>query len=234
MMQAPILKIAAAAALLLLVACSSGPGLRATVDGAALPPPDTSGQNATQMAGSDYRVGPEDVLEVTVFGVPDLSRTVRVNATGQITLPLVGSVQAGGLTIPALESEIAKDLSKSYLQNPQVSVFVKEFASQRITMEGALSKPGIYPITGRTTLLQAVAIAGGMDKLARTSNVVLFREIKGRRMAAVFDMGKISSGESPDPQVYGGDVVVVPKSGAKTTLENVIRASPLIGLFFLY
>jgi polysaccharide export outer membrane protein len=216
-----------------LAGCSSGPSVRSTATGATLPPPDTTNAAGGYEGGSDYRVGAQDLLEITVFGVPDLSRAVRVNSNGQISLPLIGAVQAGGHTIPEVEREIGAKLEKTYLQNPQVSVFVKEFTSQRITLEGSLNKPGIYPLTGKTTLLQAVAMAGGLDPLAEQNGVVVFRQIQGKKMAAVFDMRKISSGATEDPQVYGDDVVVVEQSGRKSALQNFIKAAPAIGLFLL-
>ncbi len=183
--------------------------------------------------GSDYRVGAQDLLDVTVFGVPDLSRTVRVNSNGQISLPLVGGVQAGGHTIPELERLIAEALEKTYLQNPQVSVFVKEYTSQRVTLEGALKSPGIYPITGKTSLLQAIAVAGGLDPLADMKGIVIFRQIQGKKMAAVFDLGQVQAGRSEDPQVYGDDVIVVEASGSKTALRRFIETIPALAFFML-
>src|SRR5690606_32406111 len=109
-----------------------------------------------------YRIGAQDLLEVSVFGVKDLKQEVRVNSNGQISLPLIGGVMAGGKTIPELEQHIATKLQDGYLQNPQVSVFVKEFTSQQVTVSGTVKKPGIYPLTGKTSLLQALAMAEGL------------------------------------------------------------------------
>lgn len=216
-----------------LVGCGSGPAVRQKGAGVPLPAPDTTNATGAYEGGSDYRVGAQDLLEISVFGVPDLSRAVRVNSNGQISLPLVGGVQAGGRTIPELEHDIGEKLAKTYLQNPQVSVFVKEFTSQRITLEGALKSPGIYPITGKTSLLQAVAIAGGLDPLADMKGVVVFRQVNGKKMAALFDLGKVQSGQSEDPRIYGDDVIVVEQSGSRTTLRRFIDVMPVIGLFLL-
>ncbi len=166
----------------LLVGCSTGPGVpKANVMSGALPPPDTTSASGAYEGGTDYHIGAQDLLEISVFGVPDLNRTVRVNSNGQISLPLIGGMHAGGKTIPELEQSVGEMLSKSYLQNPQVTVFVKEFTSQRITLEGSVKTPGIYPITGKTTLIQAIAIAGGLDPLADLSGVVLFRHVEGKK-----------------------------------------------------
>jgi len=227
---------------MLLVACSSGPSARTggggfTEMGAAgkpLPPPDTTSSGGAYTGVSDYRVGPQDLIEITVFQVPDLSRTVRVNSGGQISLPLIGVVQAGGLTIPELEKAIGKKLSEKYLQDPQVTAFVKEFTSQRVTLEGSVMKPGIYPLTGRTTLLQAIAMGGGLDRVADPRGVVIFRQIGGKKMGAVFDVRNIRTGKDEDPLLYGDDVVVVEESGSKTALRRFIEAMPVLSVFTLF
>lgn len=219
---------------ILAAGCDTGASVRtAGPPGVPLPPPDTTTASGAYQGGSDYRIGAQDLLEIAVFGVPDLSRTVRVNSSGQISLPLVGEVKAGGHTVPELEKVLAGQLAKSYLQNPQVSVFVKEFTSQRITVEGSLKNPGIYPITGKTTLLQAIAIAGGVDSLADMKGIVVFRQIQGKKMAAVFDLRDIRSGKTEDPQVFGDDVIVAEPSGSKTALRRFIEALPALGLFTL-
>lgn len=214
-----------------LTGCSSAPAPRSGAT--SLPAPDTTTAAGAYEGASDYRIGAQDLLEISVFGVDSLNRTVRVNSNGQISLPLIGGVQAGGRTIPELERDIGEKLAQDYLQNPQVTVFVKEFTSQRITLEGAVKKPGIYPITGKTTLLQAVAMAEGLDPLADLNGVVVFRQVNGKRMAAVFDMRRLRSGRSADPQIYGDDVIVVEQSGSKTALRRFIEAVPGIGLFLL-
>lgn len=213
-----------------LLGCATSRVVNAT-HGQALPAPDTTAASGAYKDATDYRIGAQDLLEISVFGVPDLSRTVRVNSNGQISLPLLGGLMAGGMTIPELENTIASKLGGSYLQNPQVSVFVKEFTSQRVTLEGAVGKPGIYPITGRTSLLQAIAMAEGLDPLADLGGVVVFRQINGQRMAAVFDMREIRSGRGVDPQVYGDDIIVVEQSGSKTALRQFLEVIPALGLF---
>jgi len=217
--------------LAMLAGCNSAPPKAGSM---SLRPPDSVNASGAYEGVSDYRIGAQDLLEVRVFGVKNLNRAVRVNSNGQISLPLIGGVQAGGKSIPELESEIGARLAKDYLQNPQVSVFVKEFTSQRITLEGALKNPGIYPLTGRTTLLQAIAMAEGPDPLADLAGVVLFREVGGKRMAAVYDLRAMRTGRADDPQVYGDDLIVVEQSGSKTALRRFIDAVPALGLFRYY
>ena len=222
------------ALVLLLAACASSGGNRSATASAvhALPPPDTTAASGAYEGATDYRIGAMDLLQISVFGVQDLDKEVRVNSNGQISLPLVGGVMAGGRTIPELEAALAKKYADGFLQNPQVSVFVKEYSSQRITLEGAVKKPGIYPITGRTSLLQAIALAEGVDdKIADLGGIVLMRQVEGKRQAAVFDLRLVRKGVIDDPQVYGDDIIVVEQSGSKSAFRRFIEAVPAIGVF---
>ena len=191
----------------------------------------SAGGAAASLDAGDYRISPLDVLDVSVFQVPDLTKTVQVSSGGEITLALIGAVMAAGRTAPELEKDIAAKLGAKYLQSPQVSVFVKEYTSQRVTVEGAVAKPGIYPMTGKTTLLQTIALAGGLDRVADPRGIVIFREIEGERKAAKFDLPAIRAGNAEDPIVAGGDVVVVDQSGAKTALREVRESLGIFGLF---
>lgn len=182
----------------------------------------------------DYKIAPLDVVEIKVFGVEELSRTSQVSTTGMISLPLIKSVRAAGRTQQQLENEIAKKLEATYLQSPQVSVYVKEFNSQRITVDGAVNKPGIYPISGQQmSLMQSIALAEGLGPLADPSGVLLFRVVDNKRMAARFDIKQIRSGQMQDPKLLAGDIVMVDESAARTTLRDIKDALPLQGLFSL-
>jgi polysaccharide export outer membrane protein len=181
--------------------------------------------------GNEYRIAPQDVLEVTVFRVPDLSKTVPVSGSGRISMPLIGEVQAAGLTVAELETDIAAKLAADYLQSPDVSVFVKDAVSQRVTVEGAVNSPGVYPTDGATTLLRVVALAGGLDRIADTRGVVFFRTIAGTRQAAKIDNPAIRAGTAADPPIVGGDLVVVDESGAKAAMRNVRESISLFGFF---
>ncbi len=233
-MRATLVRLFVALALIVaLGACASGGSAKRVTSSTPLPAPDTTNASGAYEGASDYRLGAQDLIEVSVFGVQDLNKTVRVNSNGQISLPLVGSVMAGGRSIPELEAELAKLYAAGYVRNAQVSVFVKEFTSQRITLEGAVVKPGIYPLTGRTSLLQAVAVAGGLDPLADLSGIVLFRQVNGKKMAAAYDMRHIRSGKTPDPQLYGDDIIVVEASGSRTALRRFLEVIPAFGIFTL-
>lgn len=190
-----------------------------------------SGGAAARLDAGDYMISSLDVLDVSVFQVPDLTKTVQVSSSGEISLALIGAVTAAGKTAPELEKIIADKLGEKYLQSPQVSVFVKEYTSQRVTVEGAVIKPGIYPMTGKTTLLQTIALAGGLDRVADPRGIIIFREIDGARKAAKFDLPAIRAGNDEDPVVAGGDVVVVDQSGAKTAIREVRESLGIFGLF---
>ncbi len=199
-----------------------------------LGPPDTTTDTGAYVGTAEYRIGDQDLLEITVFQIEELNRTVRINSSGQLSLPLIGTIMAGGRTVKELEDLIAAKLSESYLQDPQVSVFVKEFSSQRVTIEGAIGSPGIYPLKGRTTLLQALATAGGVSDLANLQGIVIFRQVEGQRMAAVFDLQAIRGGNAEDPQVYGDDVIVVDVSGPRSAMRRFLEAFSVFNLFRPY
>ena len=173
--------------------------------------------------GKEYRVGPNDLIDVEVFDLDNLKRTVRVNAAGAISLPLIGAVTVAGLTSQEAEARIADRYREKYLQNPQVSVFIKEYTTERITVEGAVVKPGIFPLSGQITLLRALAMAGGFGPIADSSQVMLFRVNEQRqREVAVFDVAKIRSGKSDDPVIRGDDLIVVQQDSTRKLLKDSV------------
>lgn len=194
----------------------------------------TRGQGSNVANPDDYRITPLDVLEVSVLGVQDLNRSVQVSSSGNITLPLIKTVQAGGLTPSQLENSIASKLQVSYMQSPQVSIFVKEFNSQRVTVDGAVIKPGIFPFSGQISLMQAIALSQGVTTVADVSAILVFRTVNGERSAAKFDLRQIRTGQSADPYLKAGDIVMVDESASKTALRSVKEALPLLGLFQLF
>ena len=189
---------------------------------------------AAALGRPEYRIGPSDLLTVTVFQVEDLDRDVRVNNAGQVSLPLIGAVDVAGHTVGEIETLIASRYAARYLQNPQVSVFVKEFSSQRVTVGGAVKKPGIFPMTTRLTLLQAVALAEGLTDIARERNVIVFRTVKGERVFARFDLDAIARGADADPEIMGEDVVMVDTATGKVALQNLIKLAPFVAVWRAY
>ncbi len=216
----------------------------------ALAPP-TSGTSATEAApdsahlakaaesftasstpgNSAYKIGPQDVLEISVFKISELSRSVQVADIGTINLPLVGEIQAAGKTSRDIEQDLTAKLGAKYLQSPQVTVYVKEYNSRRVTIEGSVKKPGVYPIRGKTTLVQFIAIAEGPSDVADTSSIVVFRNVNGKRSAARFDLETIRNGSTEDPVIQDGDLIIINDSMAKTTFQNIVKVLPLANIF---
>jgi polysaccharide export outer membrane protein len=194
-----------------------------------LPPPD--GAVSIRPGDADYRIGPQDVLDINVFQVQDLSKTLTVDSGGKILMPLLGQVPAAGRTTAQLSKDIAAALETKYMKNPQVVVAVKEASSQKVTVDGAVQQPGIYALQGPTTLMQAVALAHGVDpKLANLHKVAVIRMIHNQRIAAMYDLGSIRQGRSLDPQVYGQDVIIVDTSGGKSFLRDFSQTFPLFSI----
>lgn len=178
-----------------------------------------------------YRVGPLDVLEISVFRVPELSKTVQVADTGTINLPLIGEVPASGRTAQEIEQDVTARLGAEYLQKPQVTVFIKEYNARRVTVDGSVRKPGVYPLRGRTTLLQVITMAEGLDYNRASSDVVVFRQVNGKRTAARFNLDDIRGGTASDPLMEPGDVVIVDDNAAKIVLLNILRVLPVTNVF---
>lgn len=190
--------------------------------------PDAS---VTGMDFTNYRIGPLDTIAVEVFGAPELTREGAVDQAGNFSMPLVGSVKAGGSTPSELSTKIAEMLRGRYLKKPQVSVNVKAARSQTFTVDGAVRAPGVYPIIGRMTLQQAVATARGADDLANLNKIVVFRTVNNQKMAAMFNLKDIRAGRYADPQVYGSDIIVVGESASRRFLKDVQTSFPMLGSF---
>nr|WP_299911620.1 polysaccharide biosynthesis/export family protein [Sphingomonas bacterium] len=211
-----------------LVACSAGRGGPVPYEVKDFGRPDVP---VAAAADVEYRIGALDELVITVYRVPDLSGELKVDATGRITMPLIGDLSAVGKTATELSGEIEKKLGAKYINNPEVQVAVKSASSAKITVDGSVGQPGIYPIAGPTTLVQAVAMAKGVTDDANPRRVVIFRQINGQRQAAAFDLKAIRRGEMPDAAVFGDDIVVVDGSSSKSAFKNVLQSLPLLALF---
>lgn len=196
-----------------------------------LPPPDPVSYDT--QAPTDYRVGPFDMLDVSVLQVDNLNRTVQVSPTGVISLPLSGDFNVTGKTTKQIEADIEARLSRHDLQDPEVTVTVKDSASLKFTVEGSVAQPGVYPIGGSTTLLQALATAKGTDQFADDKRVMIYRQVGGQRREAIYDVGDIRRGKTPDPQIYPGDLVVVAVSKSKRGVRDWSPLIPLVALAYL-
>lgn len=211
----------------------SAPGTSAEGKSVRLPRSADALTSSATPGSTTYKIGPADVLDISVFKVPELARTVLVDDAGAINLPLLGDVPAAGKTARELEKELAKKLGAKYLQSPQVTVAVKEYNSQRVTIEGAIKTPGVHALKGKTTLLQLVAMSGGLDTASSDATVVVFRNTDGKRYAARFDMDAIKKGEAPDPPILPGDVVVANSSALKAAWGDFLKALPVASFALL-
>ena len=212
-------------------ACTNGPRLGETSEPLSvtkmteLPPP--SGADLV-VASSPYHIGPFDKLDVTVFGVPELSGEFQTDAAARLSLPLAGTIDAAGLTPGELADAIDRRLRGAYVKNPQVSVNLKETTSQVYTVDGQVGQPGSFPALGNITLMRAVANAKGASEFARLDDVVVFRSVNGRPMAALYNLGAIRRGIYPDPKIYANDIVVVGDSKARRMFQQFLQIAPLL------
>ena len=213
---------------LLLAACASTRGGKISYDSSNFGTPD-----APKVVAIDdtYKLATLDTVSVMVFQVADLSRDYDIDQSGRITMPLLGRVDAVGLSTTELGTVIGHRLDEKYLRNPSVTVSLKSSASRVVTVDGSVRQPGIYPATSTLSLVQVIALARGTDDLANPRRVAIFRTIGGKRMAAAFDLTSIRRGEMKDPEVYPGDTVVVDGSAVKKTQRDLMQSLPLASIF---
>jgi len=215
--------------LLLLSGCAGtsmiDTGEVAIVSTDALPPPT----EADLIIGTRPNlIGPGDSIAVEVFGLPELSREVRVDSEGNVALPLAGTMNVIGSTPGEFSEQVEEKLRASYVRDPQVTVGITQAVSQVITVDGAVKRPGIYPTVGQLTLMRAIARAEGLSDIAQQNHVVVFRTVEGRKMAALYDLRAIRRGAYADPDVYVNDVVVVGESQARAIFPMITTAASVL------
>lgn len=213
-----------AAASLLLVSCAgkapfqAGPGL-ILAGATTLPAP---------AAETEYAIGPFDTLEIEVVGLPDFNKRVQVDAAGNISAPLAGSIRAWGLSPREVALAIESGMRAKYVRDPQVTVNLAQTVSHSLTIDGQVADPGRFPVIGTMTLGEAVASAKGATEFADLTDVVVFRTVDGQRWAALYNLEAIRRGLYEDPQVYADDLIVVGDSPARRRFRDVVQASGLI------
>jgi polysaccharide export outer membrane protein len=232
-------RMASACLLVLLVAvaaCSSTSGSPTSTSSNVLAlQSSTEGAGALRMVpelpaptntrdGLDQPLAANDVLQIDVFQADTLDRTVQIDSTGRISLPLVGTVTAAGKTVRQLEAELEQAYGARYLQSPDITVFLKESFGQRVTIDGEVAKAGIYPVSSNSTLIDAVALAGGFRPVADQSKIYVYRDVGNQKLVANYDVAQIRNGKKPNPRIYGGDVIVVFTSQSKVALQNLKEA----------
>jgi polysaccharide biosynthesis/export protein len=218
------------AAALALAGCTKIPPITSNGDLAvtnfeALPPPTAAD---VRPARPGYLIGPRDKLAVTVFGIDDLSSKSQVDSSGRISVPLAGSIDVAGETPEQVARTIEDRLRTHYVRRPQVTVNVEESLSQIVTVDGEVREPGLYPVLNNMTLLRAVAAAKGSSEFAKLDDVVVFRTVEGKRLAALYNLAAIRRGIYLDPPIYANDVVVVGDSPGRRLFKNLIQLTPLL------
>ncbi len=173
-----------------------------------------NGQDLMPVAATkdpNYVIGPQDVLNISVWREPDISRTVPVRPDGRISLPLLNDVQAAGLTPMQLAAPITERLRK-YLADPQVTVIVTEINSQRIYILGEVNRAGTYPLLPNMTVLQALSSAGGFSQFADLKNIYVVRDGNGKQVKFPFNYKEVIKGRKSEQNIplKSGDTIVVP------------------------
>jgi polysaccharide export outer membrane protein len=178
-----------------------------------------------------YKIAPMDKLTIKVFRADTLSGEYSVDLAGHISLPLVGEVEAANLTTAELDDKITRLLGQKFYEHPDVSVAIKESTAHVVTVDGAVTQAGQYPVNGSMSLIQAIALARGTSEDANSRRVAVFRTVNGQRQAAAFDLTAIRRGEAKDPQIYPGDIVVVDGSSIKAAQKQIFQSFPLLSIF---
>lgn len=173
-------------------------------------------------------IGPLDTIQVDVFNIPDLSREMQVDASGRISMPLAGTIDARGKTAGELANAIEAALRRRYVRNPEVTVNIRSSVSQVVTIDGQVTEPGLYPVTNQLTLIRAVASAKGLSEFASEDDVVILRKVNGKLMAGLYNLAAIRRGAYDDPSIYANDVVIVGDSPQRRLFRTFVSLSPLL------
>lgn len=211
--------------------CSSTP--EPVIGASATQPLSEWGQDHYSFARpGTYALRPTDKISVTVFREPDLSvEDVRIGVEGNVSLPMLGSIPASGMTAKQFEQDLTRRFAAIGLKAPMVSVNISDFASHLVTVEGAVEKPGVYSFQPGARLSSAVALASGPKRVAKTDQVAVFREGPEGIMIAKFDYGQVQQGTMLDPVLQPGDRVVMGTDGLSAFWEDLLKTLPVFGVF---
>lgn len=163
------------------------------------------------LVSQEYLLGPDDVINISVFREPELDRDVRIAPDGTIVFPLIGKVKVDGLTLSQLIDKLTDEFSE-YIIEPQVAVFIKEYTN--IYVSGEVKKPGSYPLQGKLTVIEAISLAGGFTEIAGRNNVIILRIENGKKKTIRVRVESIrrKGDKSKDIPLKRGDIVFVPES----------------------
>lgn len=218
-------------AMLALAGCASTPEPQIGLV-TAQPSPELGQADYSVARPTTYAIRPSDQLSVVVFREPDLSLDrVRVGVEGNVSLPMIGSIPAAGMTAKQFEQDVTRRLAAAGLKNPVVSVNISEYASHLVTVEGAVTNPGVYAFQPGARLSTALAYAGGTGRVAKTSQVIVFREAPDGIMVAKFDYRAINQGKMIDPILQPSDRVVIGTDGLAQFWQDFLMTVPAFGVF---
>lgn len=217
--------------LVVLAGCASTP--EPNIGMAVTQPRTELGQDAFSYARpTAYLLRPSDQVSVNVFREPDFSvEKVMVGVEGNVSLPMLGSIPAAGMTAKQFEQDVIRRLAAAGIKSPQVSINITDFASHLVTVEGAVNTPGVYPFQPGARLSSAFALAKGLKRTAKSDQVAVFRESPQGIMIAKFDYQQISQGTMLDPVLQPGDRVVMGTDGLSVFWEDLLKALPAFGVF---
>lgn len=220
-----------ALATLALAGCASTPD--PLVGASVTEPRDDFGQAGYTFARpTTYSLRPSDQISVVVFREPELSlEKVRIGVEGNVSLPMLGSIPAAGMTAKQLEQDVTRRFAAIGLKSPMVSINIAEYASHLVTVEGAVEKPGVYTFQPGARLSSAMAMASGPKRSAKLDQVAVFRESPQGIMIAKFDYQQIKQGTMLDPVLEPGDRVVLGTDGLSVFWEDLLKALPAFGVF---
>ena len=209
MRSALVIAFLAAAVHPLAGAVSQQPPAAPSAQAKSAPPPAAVPAGVPLPAG--YVIGPEDVLSILFWRDKDMSADVSVRPDGRITLPLINEVQAAGLTPEQLRDSLMTAAAK-YIEDPNVTVVVKAINSRKVFITGSVAKPGAYPLTPNTTVMQLIALAGGLQEFADSKHIIVMRTENGRQVALPFNYKDVLNRKNlkQNIELKPGDTVVVP------------------------
>ncbi len=190
----------------------AAPATNAPASQPASSAPNNDTSSATKPHDASFVIGNDDVLAISVWKEPEISRSIPVRSDGRISLPLVGEVQAAGQTPLKLEQEIAARL-KNYIDEPEVTVIVQQINSQKFNILGMVSRPGSFPIASASTVLDAIALAGGFRDFAKQKSIYVLRQNPdGSQTRIPFNYKQVVKGQNPAQNIklQPRDTIVVP------------------------
>ncbi len=190
----------------------AAPATNAAASQPASSAPNSDASSTTKAHDNSFVIGNDDVLAISVWKEPEISRSIPVRSDGRISLPLVGEVQATGETPLKLEQEIAARL-KSYIDEPEVTVIVQQINSQKFNILGMVTRPGSFPIASAATVLDAIALAGGFRDFAKQKSIYVLRQNSdGSQTRIPFNYKQVVKGQNPAQNIklQPRDTIVVP------------------------